>query len=76
MEKNNNYCMGYEETKCLERLQVYLELYQVYEDLLPIVESDKDNETIQQAMLYLKADISKELLELSKNIIKQHKGEE
>lgn len=51
-------------------------LYQVCENLLQIVESDKDNETIQQAMLYLKADISKGLLELSENIIKQHKGEE
>lgn len=58
-----------------QKIQSALNLYNLYETALQIVESDKDNETIQQAMLYLKADISKGLLELSENIIKQHKGE-
>lgn len=60
----------------IEELNYNLQFYETYKNALQIVQSDKDNETIQQAMLYLKADISKGLLELSKNIIKQHKGEE
>lgn len=59
-----------------QKIQSALSLYNLYETALQIVESDKDDETIQQAMLYLKADISKGLLELSETIIKQHKGEE
>lgn len=60
----------------IEELNYNLQFYETYKNALQIVQSDKDNETIQQAMLYLKADISKGLLELSENIIKQHKGEE